>query len=138
MRDFPAMRQSGLADCGPTCLAMIGAFHEQPIVYMGPARQHGPTLYDLALSAKRCGYSVTCVRVPDLQCLEDGRFPVVAHVTGWDDRGRFVVVVARVGQFVVLANPEDGQIAVERVDTFSVLWSGVVMLLEPVVDHATS
>jgi ATP-binding cassette subfamily B protein len=124
----PWMAQQSEADCGVTCLAMVGRYWgkrwnlNQLRQRVGVGR-NGATLKNLAAAAEQLGFQARGVRA-SLGCLP--RRPWIAH---W--QGEHYVVVYRVTkQRVQFADPALGMRSLSIAE-FQQHWSGYALLLDP-------
>ncbi|MFL5783313.1 MAG: ABC transporter transmembrane domain-containing protein [Bacteriovoracaceae bacterium] len=82
-KSLPWVQQSDQMDCGPACMAMISAYynHKIPIQYwrtqMSTGRD-GTSLFDLALTSERNGFTSCALSVEDLSTLDKDFFPAIA------------------------------------------------------------
>lgn len=82
-QSLPWVEQSDVMDCGPACMAMISSFynHKIPIQYWRTqlsTSRDGTSLFDLALTSERNGFTSCALAVEDLSTLEKEFFPAIA------------------------------------------------------------
>jgi predicted double-glycine peptidase len=138
-------RQRAELTCGPAALASLLTFYwrdrcsEDEIAKLaGTYERLGTSLLGLRDAARvrghrAAGYHLT---FPQLEgVLRASGLPLLAHYR--EPLEHFVVVVAVVGDEVLVSDPAAGSVSLSRVD-FERRWSGVVLVLspEPTVDRA--
>ncbi len=129
-KNYPFLQQQSTADCGPTCLVMIGQYWGKRlsintvrnIASVGLA---GASLKNLAVAAEKVGFQARPVRA-SLNRLVDRKQPWIAH---W--QGNHYVVVYRIkGNRVFLSDPAMGRRKL-KLSEFKEGWTGYALLLTP-------
>lgn len=129
-RSYPFIAQQSSADCGITCLAMIGQFWGKrfslnELRNLADVRRTGVSLKRLATTAESLGFHAQPVRA-SLGRLAEQPHPWIAH---W--QGDHYVVVYRVrGDRILIADPARGKQTLMR-QAFLASWTGFALLLDP-------
>jgi ATP-binding cassette subfamily B protein len=82
-QSYPHVQQSDFMDCGPACLTMISLYYNHNISIqfwrsqLSTSRE-GTSLFDLAQTSERCGFTSYSLEIDDLQNLDAGFFPCIA------------------------------------------------------------
>ncbi len=127
---YPFIQQQSTADCGATCLAMIGQywgkrFSLNSLRNLAGVGRAGASLKGLATAAESLGFRASPVRA-SLSRLADQTNPWIAH---W--QGDHYVVVYRVnGDRIRIADPAVGRRSLNAGE-FHSSWTGYALLLEP-------
>jgi len=114
-KEFFPYYQTGLTDCGPTCLLMISKYHKKDVDISTLRRYcnediNGVNLLGLVVAAKKIGFSAIAVHV-NVSCLmEDVPLPCIIH---WN-KNHFVVLYKIFNTTFYIANPENGLIKYEK------------------------
>jgi ATP-binding cassette subfamily B protein len=129
-RRYPFIAQQSSADCGITCLAMIGQywgkrFSLNELRNLADVKRTGISLKRLATTAESLGFHAQPVRA-SLGRLAEQSQPWIAH---W--QGDHYVVVYRVrGDRILIADPARGKQTLTW-QTFLANWTGYALLLDP-------
>ena len=127
---YPFIAQQSAADCGPTCLAMLGQFWGHRLnlnLLRGFAKvgRSGASLKHLAAAAEQAGFSARPVRA-SLSKMQEQRLPWIAHWQG----EHYVVVYAVKGEHVLLSDPGRGRQKLPR-QQFLESWTGYALMVAP-------
>lgn len=127
---YPFIAQQSAADCGPTCLAMLGQFwgyrfNLNTLRELAKVGRSGASLKNLAGAAEQAGFSARPVRA-SLGKMREQRLPWIAHWQG----DHYVVVYKIQGDRVVLSDPARGRRTVSR-EAFLESWTGYGLLVAP-------
>ena len=127
---YPFVAQSGEADCGAACLAMVVRFHGRRIG-IGWLRDlvgsgtGGATMLDLAKAGETLGMVARGIAV-SLDGLRSLSPPVILHWQG----GHYVVLFDFDGRRAIIGDPAVGIRRVARSEIED-KWSGTALVLEP-------
>ncbi len=134
---YPFIQQQSSADCGVTCLAMIGQYWGKRLSLnqlreQAKVGRSGAALKNLAIAAEQVGFQARPVR-GSLGRLAEQRNPWIAHWQG----DHYVVVYRTRGDRVTIADPARGKRTLARSE-FLAHWTGYALLLDPTSQlHAT-
>lgn len=127
---FPFVGQNDAMDCGPACLAMMSLYFKKDLSIQFwrsklSTGKEGTTLYDLAQTAERFGFTTYCLEVVDLKELESNLFPFIAI------RKKHYLVVYKIEKdFVTIGNPEGGILKLS-IENFNNGFENVGLFLKP-------
>ncbi|TBL70448.1 peptidase domain-containing ABC transporter [Paenibacillus thalictri] len=130
LRKYPILLQQNEMDCGPTCLAMVMAFHGSRI-HLNRIREQtemsrsGSTLYGLTETAESLGLAAQGFTT-QLDALSAMSLPAIAHWRG----EHFIVVYEVTKTHVIVGDPAYGLEKMSRAD-FQAGWSGAILTLTP-------
>ena len=133
------IRQDGLKDCGPTCLAIIIKYYKGYIAIselkqMCKTDRNGTTAYDLIEAAKKCGFEAYGMRcqLKDIN-KENIILPCIAHVTINNSYNHYVVI-ERIDfrRNKILINDPVGQKKYYRFDEFNKIFNNVLIYMYPI------
>lgn len=127
---FPFIAQQSMADCGPTCLAMVGLywghrFNVNVLRDLAHVGRSGATLKNLAGAAEKVGFAARPVRA-SLNRLTEQNMPWIAHWQG----DHYVVIYKAQGDRLLLSDPDRGKRLISK-QNFLRNWTGYALLLEP-------
>jgi ATP-binding cassette subfamily B protein len=140
---FPIYTQTGLMDCGPTCLRMIARHYGRSVSYevlkkLAKITGEGASVLNLRRAAEKIGFKTLAASVTFRQLDTETPLPCIIH---WNSN-HFVVIPPQdysgddPEQKIEVADPGQGLIRVDK-DTFLKCWleegkeQGVVIMLEP-------
>ncbi len=128
-KHFPFILQRGLAECGPSCLAMIFKYYgyyniQTLLVQMGEVTTEGTNLYQLAEVAEQFGFKAEAYEL-NYDYLPQIKLPCIAHYDGV----HFIVIYKWTKDFVWIADPAYGKDKLSKED-FIKKWSGIVLTIE--------
>lgn len=129
-KPFPFILQRGMAECGPTCLAMIFKYYgyyniQTMLIKMTEVTTEGTNLYQLAEVAQQFGFKADCYQL-DYEHLSEIKLPCIAHYDGI----HFIVIYKFDKEYVWVADPAYGKDKLSKKD-FLKKWSGIVLTVEP-------
>ncbi len=127
---FPFIQQTGMMECGPTCLAMIfkyyGYYNVQSLLTkVTDVNTAGVNLYTLAEVAEQFGFQADCYEM-EYKNFHDITLPCIAHYSGM----HFIVVYKVTDKEVLIADPAYGKDRISR-EEFEKKWNGITLALEP-------
>ena len=127
---YPFIQQQSTADCGATCLAMIGQywgrrFSLNVLRDRAGVGRAGASLKGLAKAAESLGFQARPVRA-SLNRLADQNSPWIAHWQG----DHYVVVYRARKHRMVIADPAVGRRSLSTQE-FLTHWTGYALLLDP-------
>lgn len=102
---FPWVQQNDQMDCGPACMAMVSQFygHQVPIQFWRSqlsTNREGTSLFDLAKTSERCGFTSYALNVENLKELDSTFLPVIAL-----RKAHYIVVYKITSSFVTVGDP---------------------------------
>lgn len=127
---YPFRKQNNRADCGVTCLVMIGQywgknFTASQLRSVANVDRSGTSIQGLVAAAEYLGFIPRPVKA-DLPALAKQDLPAIAH---W--KGKHYVVIYKITKDrVILADPELGRRSLTRTE-FVKAWTGYTLLLTP-------
>ena len=129
-KSFPLIKQSGMMECGPACLAMIFRYYGYYnitglISQMAETTTEGTSLYHLGEVAEQFGFKTEAYEMK-FENFRDVTLPAIAHYEG----NHFVVVYKVSSTHVWVANPAYGKDKLTR-EEFEAKWNGIVLTIEP-------
>ncbi|MEP0802289.1 ABC transporter transmembrane domain-containing protein [Funiculus sociatus] len=128
---YPFIQQQSTADCGATCLAMIGQYWGKRFSLnslrnlAGVGRSGASLTKGLATAAESVGFHARPVRA-SLSRLVDRTNPWIAHWQG----DHYVVVYQVKGRRILIADPAVGRRSLSH-EEFQANWTGYALLLDP-------
>ncbi|MBD2740559.1 peptidase domain-containing ABC transporter [Coleofasciculus sp. FACHB-1120] len=128
---YPFIQQQSTADCGATCLAMIGQYWGKRFSLnslrnlAGVGRSGASLTKGLASAAESVGFQARPVRA-SLSRLVDRTNPWIAHWQG----DHYVVVYQVKGRRILIADPAVGRRSLSP-EEFQASWTGYALLLDP-------
>ncbi len=131
MLPFPFIRQVGMMECGPTCLAMIlkhYGYHNitRSIVQLCETNLDGTSLQEISQVAESFGFKTEAYELDDDKYLHEITLPCIAHYEGY----HFVVIYKVDKNNVWVADPAFGKVKYTKSE-FKKHWNGIVLLIEP-------
>ncbi|MBD0404785.1 peptidase domain-containing ABC transporter [Flammeovirga sp. EKP202] len=129
------VKQRDITDCGAACLLSISRYYGADysvakIRQLASTDQKGTNLLGLIEAAKALGFDAKGVR-GDIKALPEATCPSIAHVVLDNGLHHFLVIIQVTSSKVVVMDPGDGQYHDYSLDSFSKLWSGVLILITP-------
>jgi len=129
-KSFPFIKQSGMMECGPTCVAMIFKYYGYYnisgfISQMADTTTEGTSLYDLGEVAEEFGFTTEAYEMT-FKHFDDISLPCIAHYEGV----HFIVVYKVSKTHVWVADPAYGKDKLTR-EQFEKKWNGIVLTIEP-------
>lgn len=129
-KSFPFIQQTGMMECGPTCLAMIFKYYgyyniQSLLTKITEVNTGGVNLYTLAEAAEQFGFQADCYEMA-YENFQEIPLPCIAHYSGI----HFIVVYRVTDTEVWIADPAYGKDRVSRTE-FEKKWNGIVLALEP-------
>lgn len=129
------IKQHDITDCGAACLASICAYYglRFPVARI---RQYaytdkkGTNILGLIEAANRLGLRARGVRAK-FEALEIVPKPTIAHVIVHEHFQHYIVVYEVNKKYIVYMDPADGAMHKVTLDDFKMMWTGVLVLLEP-------
>lgn len=130
IKDFPFIRQTGMMECGPACLAMIfkyyGYYNIMPLLAkMTEVTTAGVNLYSMAEVAEQFGFQADAYEM-EYEHFAEIKLPCIAHYGGI----HFIVVYRVTDEYVWVADPAYGKDKIRKAD-FLKKWNGITLALEP-------
>lgn len=130
IRDFPFIRQTGMMQCGPACMAMIfkyyGYYNIAPLLTkMTEVSTAGVNLYSMIEVAEQFGFQADAYEM-EFENFSEIKMPCIAHYGGI----HFIVVYRVTEEYVWVADPAYGKDKIRK-EEFLKKWNGVAMSLEP-------
>ena len=133
------IRQDGLKDCGPTCLAIIIKYYKGYIAInelkqMCKTDRNGTTAYDLIEASKKCGFEAYGMRcqLKDIN-KENIILPCIAHVTINNSYNHYVVMEKiDFKRRKILINDPIGQKKYYHFDEFNKIFNNILIYMYPV------
>ncbi|MBE9051365.1 peptidase domain-containing ABC transporter [Nostocales cyanobacterium LEGE 11386] len=127
---YPFYAQHSAADCGATCLVMIGKywgkqFSVNRLREMTNVNRSGASLRALAAVGESLGFATRPVKAT-FDKLAEQSLPAIAH---WEGK-HFIVVYEITKKRVIVGDPAIGQRSLTRKE-FNTGWSGYALLLQP-------
>ncbi|WGV26009.1 peptidase domain-containing ABC transporter [Halotia branconii] len=129
-RRYPFYAQQSAADCGATCLVMVGSywgkhFSVNRLRDMTNVNRSGASLQALATVAESLGFATRPVRAT-LDKLAEQSLPAIAHWEG----NHFIVVYEITKERVIVGDPAVGQRSLTKKE-FQAGWTDYALLLQP-------
>lgn len=129
-KPFPFIQQRGMAECGPSCLAMIFKYYgyyniQTLLVKLGEVTTEGTNLYQLGEVAQQFGfksdaYEMTYEHLPQI------KLPCIAHYNGY----HFIVIYEYTPEYVLVADPAYGKDKLSKGE-FLKKWNRIILTVEP-------
>lgn len=129
-QSFPFIQQTGMTECGATCLGMIfkyyGYYNITPLLsQLAGTTTEGVSLYDLSEMAEEFGFATEAYEM-QFESLNKIKLPCIAHYDG----AHFIVIYKVTETHVWVADPAYGKDKINKED-FTNRWNGIVLTLEP-------
>jgi len=136
-KSFPLIKQSGMMECGPACLAMIFKYYGYYnitglISQMAETTTEGTSLFHLGEVAEQFGFKTEAYEMK-FENFKEVSLPAIAHYEG----NHFVVVYKVSKDHLWVANPAYGKDKLTRED-FEAKWNGIVLTVEPTPEIFTN
>ncbi|MFM9950283.1 MAG: peptidase domain-containing ABC transporter [Saprospiraceae bacterium] len=130
IKSFPFIQQTGMMECGPTCLAMIfkyyGYYNIQSLLSkLTEANTAGVNLYSMAEVAEQFGFQADAYEM-EYENFAEIKMPCIAHYSGI----HFIVVYHVTDETVWVADPAFGKDKIKKAD-FLKKWNGITLAIEP-------
>ncbi|MEP7196108.1 MAG: peptidase domain-containing ABC transporter [Saprospiraceae bacterium] len=127
---FPYIRQRGMMECGPTCLAMIFKYYgyyniQSLLAKLGGLTSSGMNLYQMSEVAEQFGFKAEAYEL-GYEHLFQIKLPCIAHYAGI----HFIVIYKIDEKQVWIADPAYGKDVISK-DEFLRKWNGIVLTIEP-------
>jgi len=129
-KPFPFILQTGMMECGPTCLAMIfkyyGYYNIQPLLSkLTEVSTSGVSLFSMAEVAQQFGFVADAYEM-EYEYLNQIKLPCIAHYKGI----HFIIVYKVTDTHVYIADPAYGKDKLTK-EAFLKKWNGIVLTVEP-------
>jgi ABC-type bacteriocin/lantibiotic exporter with double-glycine peptidase domain len=129
-KSFPFIKQSGMMECGPACLAMIfksyGYYNITGLIsQMTETTTEGTSLFHLGEVAEQFGFHTEAYEMT-FDNFKDVSLPAIIHWEG----NHFMVVYKVSPTHVWIANPAYGKDKMTR-EEFVSNWNGIILTVEP-------
>ena len=137
-KKYTHIKQSGLKDCGASCLLTLivsygGFVPLEKLRDLTYTTNNGTTAYNLIEAAKTLGFNAKGLKgtIEDLK-KHKLHLPCIAHVVMDKSYNHFVVIhkIDIKKELIIISNPSKG-IEKYTFDEFSLIWSGVLIILYP-------
>jgi len=130
IKSFPFIQQTGMMECGPTCLAMIFKYYgyyniQSLLAKLTEANTAGVNLYSLAEVAEQFGFQADAYEM-EYENFAEIKLPCIAHYSGI----HFIVVYHVTDDAVWVADPAYGKDKIKKAD-FLKKWNGITLAIEP-------
>ena len=129
------VKQRDISDCGAACLASVAAYYKlglpvSRIRQIAGTDQKGTNAWGLVKAAEQMGFSAKGVK-GNVEALPEVPVPAIAHVIVNKILHHYVVIYRIKGVNAEYMDPRDGKMHVVTIDSFSQIWSGVLILMAP-------
>ncbi|WP_414582143.1 peptidase domain-containing ABC transporter [Scytonema sp. PCC 10023] len=129
-KTYPFMAQQSAADCGATCLVMIGRYWGKRLSVnrlreLTNVNRSGASLRALAAAAESMGFATRPVKA-SLDKFAQQPLPAIAH---WEGK-HYIVVYEITPKRVIVCDPAIGQLSLTHAQ-FNAKWTGYALLLQP-------
>jgi len=129
-KPFPFLEQTGMMECGTTCLAMIFKYYgfyniQRFLAKHAEVNTEGTDLQTMADIAEAMGFKTDAYEM-EYKYLMEIKLPCIAHYDG----NHFIVIYKATKKHVWVADPAYGKDKYTR-EEFSQNWNGIVLVLEP-------
>lgn len=129
-KSFPFIEQTGMMECGTTCLAMIFKYYgfqniQRALAQLGEVTTEGTDLQTLSEVAEAFGFTTEAYEM-EYKYLMEVTLPCIAHFDGY----HFIVIYKADKDYVWVADPAYGKDKYMRKE-FCTRWNGIVLLVEP-------
>ncbi len=129
-KSYPWIQQSDQMDCGPACMAMVSRYYDRKLNIQYWRNQlstnrEGTSLYDLAQSSERSGFTAYALEVEDLSTLDSGFFPAIAL-----RKYHYIVIYKVTKSTVIVGDPSVGIVKMSR-ENFAEGFENAVLFLKP-------
>lgn len=133
------VRQEGLKDCGPACLATIikhykGYVELEELKELCQTTKKGTTAYHLIEASKKCGFEATGMKISLEEMTQENMIlPCIAHVTKYNSYYHFLVIdkIDFKKKKVIVLDPATGKETYSFLD-FEKIYTGVTIQLYPI------
>lgn len=130
-KSFPFIQQTGMMECGTTCLAMIfkhyGYYNIQTLLTkLGEVTTEGTSLYNMAELAEQFGFKADGYELHAYEHLAEVQMPCIAHYNGV----HFIVIYKWTKTHVWIADPAYGKDKLTKKE-FLNRWNGIILVVEP-------
>lgn len=130
------IKQLDITDCGAACLASVGIYYglKMPIARI---RQYaftgkkGTNVLGMIEACNKLGFVGKGV-MAELEALDIVAKPVIAHIIIKNVLTHYIVIYKTSKSHVTYMDPMDGEFHTETKAQFKNIWSGVLILIEPV------
>jgi len=129
------IKQHDITDCGAACLASIAAhfglkFPIARIRQYAFTDKKGTNVLGMIEAANKLGLEAKGVKGP-FECLQNIPLPAVAHLIVNENLKHFVVIYKVTKDYLLVMDPNDGQLHRKSNEEFRKEWTGVLVLIRP-------
>lgn len=129
------IKQRDITDCGAACLASVGEHYRlrMPVAkirQIAGTDQQGTNALGMVVAAEKLGFAAKGVK-GKVDALPKIPLPAIAHVVVREVLQHYVVVYEASVKEVKYMDPGDGEMHKVSVETFSSIWSRVLILITP-------
>lgn len=134
-RKMVCVKQRDVTDCGAACLVSIAGsygyqFSVSKIRQIAGTDKRGTSMLGMVEAAQRMGFQAKAVRA-STEVIRQIPLPSIAHVLLENGLQHFVVLYQINERQLVYMDPGTGSLVKMKLDTFTKIWTGVLLLLEP-------
>lgn len=129
------VKQRDITDCGAACLASVSAHYKlkMPVArirQIAGTDQKGTNALGVVTAAEKLGFTAKGVK-GSKDSLPKIPLPAIAHIIVNGELQHYVVIYKVLADNVEYMDPGDGLMHITDIDTFSKMWTGVLILLVP-------
>lgn len=134
-RKMVCVKQRDVTDCGAACLVSIAGsygyqFSVSKIRQIAGTDKRGTSMLGMVEAAQRMGFQAKAVRANPEQ-IRQIPLPSIAHVLLENGLQHFVVLYRISEHQLVYMDPGTGTLVKTKLDAFTKIWTGVLLLIEP-------
>ena len=128
---YPLVKQNGLKNCGPACLASLikyygGYVSVDSLEILMHTTKNGTTAYNFIEAARKIGFTSYGLKLDNIDKIT---YPLVAHVTISKSYDHFVIIY-KVDDKVLIGDPSSKVKYITKEEFYSI-WNNVVIVLYP-------
>ena len=129
------IKQRDITDCGAACMASVAEHYKlklpvSKIRQIAGTDQKGTNALGMIKAAEQLGFTAKGVK-GNIDALPKIPLPAIAHVVVKEVLQHYVVIYAVTDKYVKYMDPGDGEIHKVKIEDFSKIWTGVLVLLIP-------
>ncbi len=141
-RKIVCVKQRDVTDCGAACLVSVAdsyghQFSVSKVRQIAGTDKRGTSMLGMVEAAQMMGFQAKAVRA-GAEVIRQIPLPCIAHVLLENGLQHFVVLYRIEAKRIVYMDPGTGTIVKTDTESFTKIWTGVLLLLEPSVSITQS
>lgn len=135
MKKSTLIKQHDIKDCGAACLASVSAHYglKMPIAkirQLSHTDTRGTNVLGMVQGLEKMGFNAKGVK-GGADVLSEIPLPAIAHIITKEQYHHYVVIYKVFKGKIEVMDPAFGKIEEYRIEEFSKIWTGILILLEP-------